>query len=235
MSRRIWELDALRGLLLWGMAVVHLAMDAELLFGLPVSRAEPFEWVRRGGAICFILLSGLCAQLGRRTRRRGIQVLTVGMALTMLSLLAAALELLPRDLRIYFGILHLLGCCMLLYPGLQGWPLWAQAALGTLLLNIGYWLLEVPVRHSWLLVLGLTAPEFASADYFPLLPFAGWFVWGGVLSRWLYTNGVSRLPNVRPGPVLRALQWFGRHSLPFYLLHQPVCFALLLLGMALTR
>ena len=75
----------------------------------------------------------------------------------------------------------------------------------------------------WLFPLGLTTAEFASSDYFPLLPNLGWFLTGALLGRTVYRKGESLLPRVPSGAApVRALAWCGRQSLLLYLLHQPV-------------
>lgn len=78
--------------------------------------------------------------------------------------------------------------------------------------------------HLWLF--GFTTPDFASADYFPLLPWffvfllgtwAGRYVKAGRLPQWFYTTKAPRLALV------------GRHALLLYVLHQPLLYALTML------
>ena len=94
---------------------------------------------------------------------------------------------------------------------------------------VGCRFLHITVSSPLLFPLGLTCRHFSSLDYFPLLPFAGWFIWGIVLGRLLYASGKTRLPGHGRALPLRALRAIGRHSLPLYLLHQPVFFLLLTL------
>ena len=75
------------------------------------------------------------------------------------------------------------------------------------------------------------APGFSSSDYFPLLPYLGWFLLGACLGRLLYSERRSLLPDFPAGAwPIRALRWCGVHSLWIYLLHQPVLYALVQLG-----
>ena len=73
--------------------------------------------------------------------------------------------------------------------------------------------------------LGFTDPGFFSTDYFSLLPWYAWFLSGyflrGILRR---TRAEEKLQLEVP-----VLAFMGRHSLPIYLLHQPVLFLLLTL------
>lgn len=79
---------------------------------------------------------------------------------------------------------------------------------------------------SCMLLFGFTTPDFASADYFPLLPWffvfllgtwAGRYVKAGRLPQWFYTAKAPRLALV------------GRHALVLYVLHQPLLYALTML------
>lgn len=79
MKKRIWELDAFRGLCLLGMVLIHLIYDLTELYGfvswnLPAWFVDFQEWA---GSL-FLILSGLCATLGSRPVRRGLTVLAGG-------------------------------------------------------------------------------------------------------------------------------------------------------------
>ena len=66
MKTRIWELDALRGICILGMVLVHLLYDlGGSAFDHPVIMV-----LRLGGGILFVLLSGLCVTLGRHHVKR---------------------------------------------------------------------------------------------------------------------------------------------------------------------
>ena len=92
---------------------------------------------------------------------------------------------------------------------------------------LGAWAETAAFGSWWLMPLGLIPPGFSSSDYFPLLPYLGWFLLGACLGRLLYGRRQSLLPDFPSGawPV-RALRWCGTHSLWIYLLHQPVLYAL---------
>ena len=80
MSRRIWELDALRGLCILGMILVHLVYDIRELYGL-ADFAYPaiFSFVMQWGSVLFLLISGICVTLGHHPVRRGLAVFGCGM------------------------------------------------------------------------------------------------------------------------------------------------------------
>ena len=74
-------------------------------------------------------------------------------------------------------------------------------------------------------VLGFPPAGFHSSDYFPLLPYLGWFLLGSILGRRLYPRKQSRFPGTDPDkPLLRFLRFCGTHSLVIYLIHQPLIF-----------
>ena len=220
---RIWELDALRGLCILGMVAVHLVFDLQI----PTGKA--FAFVQNWGGVLFFLLSGLCATLGSRPVRRGAMVLGAGLLCTAVTLAGRALGMLPDYMVIRFGVLHCLGACMLLWPVFRKLPVWLLAALGTGFGGLGIYLTQcVMVEFSGFAWLGLLYPSYSSADYFPLLPYLGFFLLGAVLGRLLYAKKKSLLPQWETIWVFRALRWCGRHSLILYLLHQPLLMLLFL-------
>ena len=175
----------------------------------------------------FVVLSGLCATLGRRSLRRGAQVFGCGMLITAVTAGMVLLGLADRFLIIYFGVLHLLGVCMMLWPLLRRLPVWARLALGLVLIGLGYRFQTFTVDTFWLVPFGLVPPGFSSSDYFPLLPGLGWFLLGACLGTALYRKRRSLLPNFPvQNPVVRFFRLCGTHSLWIYLLHQPVLYAI---------
>ena len=225
MKKRIWELDAFRGLCLLGMVLIHLIYDLTELYGfvswnLPVWFVDFQEWA---GSL-FLILSGLCATLGSRPVRRGLTVLAGGLLCFLVTWAMAALGLADRSVIIYFGVLHCLGICMLLWPLFEKWDWKALLGLGLVLAALGVWLrYSVRVDFPWLIPLGFLTPGFASSDYFPLLPHLGFFLMGGALGKTAYRDRKSRFPQCTgEEPVLGFLCLCGRNSLWIYLLHQPV-------------
>ena len=118
---------------------------------------------------------------------------------------------------------------MLLWPVFRKLPVWLLAALGTGFGVLGIYLTQcVMVEFPGFAWLGLLYPSYSSADYFPLLPYLGFFLLGAVLGRLLYAKKKSLLPQWETTWVFRALRWCGRHSLILYLLHQPLLMLLFL-------
>ena len=242
-------LDQLRGVTLLSMFLYHAAWDLVYLFGreLPWYHGRwAYAWQQ---SICwtFLLLSGFCQPFGKRKLRRAVLVSGGGALVTAVTLL-----FLPEN-REVFGVLTLLGVCMLLWAGLEkalaGIDPAAGLAGSALLFFLtrdvnGGWLgfeglrlVRLPQRWyanlftAWL---GFPAADFYSVDYFSLFPWVFLFAAGYFLNRiafqggtpgWLKPGKRSREGVVRG--ISEGLSWPGRHSLLLYLLHQPVIYGLL--------
>lgn len=234
MKKRIWELDAFRGLCVIGMVIVHLVYDLVDLYRI-VDWDYPqwFSFVKDWGGLLFLCLSGICVTLGSRSVRRGLIVLGCGMICTAVTYGMYHFGLSDKSIIIYFGVLHCLGICMLLWPLVKKCPVWLLAILGAVMIAAGFYIEDLRMDTFWLVPLGFIPRGFASSDYFPLLPNLGYFLLGAALGRIVYAKKESLLPKVNENHVfLRGLQFCGRHSLWIYLLHQPllsgICFLLTL-------
>lgn len=237
-KNRIWELDALRGICILGMMVVHFVFDLNEFAGLGLTMPGWFDFCQRYGHILFILISGTCATLASRSFRRGVIVFCAGLLVTGVTLFMVCVLKFNRSLSIFFGILHLLGICMMLFPLFKKLPVWALAVLGASFVALGVWLAALePVAVSFpsaqgllLGAIGIRPAGFYSGDYFPIFPNLGWFLLGAVLGRTAYRRRDSLLPKVNADFfLLRFFRFCGRHSLWIYLLHQPVLAGLTML------
>ena len=162
MKKRIWELDALRGLCVLGMVAVHLVYDLVYLYRLVDWEYSPaFTFVQRWGGVLFLLISGICVTLGRHHIKRGLIVFACGMLCTAVTAGMYILKLADVSLVIYFGVLHCLGVCMLLWQLVRKLPAWALAVLGLALSAAGLWLMNGPVvDFPWLIPLGVKVSKF---------------------------------------------------------------------------
>lgn len=231
MKNRIWELDAFRGLCILGMVVVHFIYDLVELYGIVQWEYPPaFSFVKSWGGVLFLLLSGVCVTLGSRSLRRGVMVLLGGLVCSVVTLGMYLLEIASHGIIIYFGVLHCLGCCMLLWPVFKKLPARVLATVGIVFAAVGLWLKTQIFSFPWLMPLGFAYTGFVSSDYFPLLPNLGYFLLGAALGRTLYCRKESLLPRVDTNALpIRFLLACGRHSLWIYLLHQPLLSGLCML------
>ena len=232
MKKRIWELDVLRGVCILGMVVVHLIYDLQTFFSLPfLADSRLFDLIKQWGGVLFLLISGICVTLGSHPVRRGLIVFACGLICSAVTTGMYFLNMADKSIIIYFGVLHCLGVCMLLWPLFKRLPVWALGLLGLGLTVLGLWISgNVVVDFPWLIPLGLVPGDFASSDYFPLLSNLGFFLVGAFLGKTLYRKKETLLPRVSPAnPVLAFFTRLGKWSLPVYLLHQPVITGLLYL------
>ena len=225
MSKRIWELDALRGLALLGMMGIHFVYDLVDLFGV-WNWQQPawYLFFKNNYGAVFFLISGISVTLGRCPVKRGAQVFLCGFLCTGVTLGMYLLGFAGKGIIIYMGVLQCLGLCMMLWPLLRRCPDWGLVALG-LAMTIAGWYLRTQAFPFWLLTpLGFAPYGFTSSDYFPLLPNLGYFLLGAVVGKRAYAGRKSLFP--RETPPLGLFRWMGRHSLMIYLLHQPVLAAI---------
>lgn len=225
MSKRIWELDALRGLALLGMMGIHFVYDLVDLFGV-WNWQQPawYLFFKNNYGAVFFLISGISVTLGSHPVKRGAQVFLCGFLCTGVTLAMYLLGFAGKGIIIYIGVLQCLGLCMMLWPLFRRCPDWALTALG-LAMTIAGWYLRTQAFPFWLLTpLGFAPYGFTSSDYFPLLPNFGYFLLGAVVGKRVYAGRKSLFP--RETPPLGLFRWMGRHSLMIYLLHQPVLAAI---------
>ena len=225
MKHRIWELDAFRGICLLGMVFVHFMFDLVELYGI-LDWAYPawFRLMTEWGGMLFVILSGICATLGRRSVRRGLIVFGCGLIISAATYGMYRFGFADKSIIIYFGVLHCLGVCMVLWHFFRKLPSWLLLVLGAGMILAGWYLSRVVlVDHLYLVIFGFTNGRFFTSDYFPLLPNLGFFLLGAVLGRTVYRKKETLLPRVSEKNIIRrSLCFVGKQSLWIYLLHQPV-------------
>ena len=157
---RIWEVDAVRGFLILCVIVSHTLFYSSIMLDL-FTIPPAVRYVMAYGGALFVILSGLSSTLGTHSFRRGVIVFAGGMILTLGSYIGVLMGWLEEDMIIRFGVLHLLGICMMLAPLLKKLPSWALLVLGAALVVVGYWLEGQPplVNTRYLFPLGLRDPN----------------------------------------------------------------------------
>lgn len=224
MKKRIWELDVFRGICILGVIAVHFIYDLVELYGIIDWQYPPiFAFVKNWGGVLFVMLSGICATLGSRSVRRGLIVIGCGMVITAVTFGMYKFGF-DKSIIIYFGVLHCLGTCMVLWALFKKCPTWLLALLGIAMVAAGLYLRGNPtVDFYWLIPLGFVPTYFPTSDYFPLLPNLGFFLLGAVLGRTVYRSKESLLPMVsEKNMFVRFFSFCGRQSLLIYLAHQPI-------------
>lgn len=218
--RRFDILDAWRSLAIVLMLVYHFLFDL-YIFGVMTPEqlfCPPLNLMQKLICSSFILLAGMSARFSRSNLRHGLTVLLAGAAVEIGAAVGGQ--------TIRFGILMFMGASMLLYHVTGGWlrkipglPLTAGCAV--LFLLTKWWTGRTAVSVGWLYPLGFLSPGFYSVDYFPLFPWLFLFLFGTVLGGVCLDRRQSPLLSVR---LPAAVTWLGRHSLPVYVLHQPILY-----------
>lgn len=223
-KERIWEVDTARGLCIPGMILIHLIYDVVNLYGF-VHWPYPawYSLFKNNYGALFLLISGVSVTLGSRSIRRGITVFLSGMIVTAVTVGMYLLGMAGRGIIIYYGVLHCLGTCMILWPLFRNLRPSTLLAVGIPLVLAGWWLRGQSFNMPLLMPLGFTFPGFSSSDYFPLMPNLGYFLLGAAFGKTFYSQKKTLFPNVDPqNPAIRFFSWCGRNSLMIYLLHQPI-------------
>ena len=223
-TNRIWEIDFLRGLCIPGMILIHLIYDVVNLYGF-IHWPYPawYSLFKNNYGALFLLISGVSVTLGRRSVRRGLTVFGCGMIVSAVTLGMYLIGMADSGILIYFGVLHCLGVCMMLWPLFRRLHPRQLLAAGIALVLAGWWLRGQVWDFPFLMPLGFTFPGFSSSDYFPLMPNLGYFLLGAAFGRTFYTEKKTLLPGTDPGhPLIRCFCAMGRNSLMIYLLHQPI-------------
>lgn len=238
LKSRIIEIDFLRGVAIVLMATFHLVFDLMAYFNVPLNIYSGFWfWVGRLSAILFMIISGVTSSLGGRQIRRGLMVLGCALIVTLVSIPMMG------ENYIRFGILHFFGTVMILKGLYEKLVKNQKIRFGTalVLIPLSFWLgqvvQDVAVNTPLLLPLGIMYPGFTSFDYYPLLPWVGYFCIGIVLGMLVYKQKKSLLEHFH-SPIgikiksalqilAKPLSFMGRHSLLVYLVHQPLILAVL--------
>ncbi len=237
-ATRLWEIDALRTFAILLMVVYHVGYDVNFL--TPDIDIDPYDGAWRAVQVAcgslFVGLVGVSFWVSReRSASRGLsgtalwsthapralQVLAGAALVTVATRLALGAEDAVR-----FGILHLIGLLLLVVlPLVVRFRRW-NALLGAAIIFAGV-AMEAASDVPGALVLGFVPPEIG-VDWYPLLPWGGAALLGLALGSVLYPDGnrghlLRRLPaGSRLGTLVGGP---GRHSLPIYLVHQPILVA----------
>ncbi len=252
-GRRIHLLDEVRGLCVVLMVFYHAFYTIGYLFNLKFGEVlfEFFTPVEPLFAGLFVFICGICCNLSHNNFKRGALLAGVAVLMSMVLWCATQWKVLDESTMIWFGILHLLAVCILLYallrPTLNFIPTWLGLALCVALFILCYHVspydgsyfgikgvfeIDVPVteRNALSYALGLCYVGYAG-DYFPLLPWIFCFFAGVYLGRWH-----RKFPSWTLRSRFPLFSAIGKVSLWVYIAHQPVIYGIcFLLNLLVSR
>ncbi len=235
-SARYWEIDTLRGVAIVMMVIFHLMWDLYAYQVMPelVLWAGFWKYFQRTTASLFIILVGVSMTISYRraklshggTKRlfrkfllRGLKIMGSGIAVSVVMWLAGSGFA-------HFGVLHLIG-----FSIIAGYPFlrfrWLNLLMWLAFLAIGWLVQNLLVETLWFVWAGLTPRYYAPPDFFPVFPWFGVALLGIFVGNMAYGDRGRRffLPDRGDFSLFQALQFFGRHSLLIYIIHQPLLIA----------
>lgn len=240
-ENRVFELDFLRGLSIVMMILHHIIYDLRYILEIDVfAWQESFFFqniLRPPFVFIFLFVSGVCCTFSRSNIRRSLRLAAVAAAFSVVFFIVSRVT--QTEMYLVSNIIFIL-CIGTLICGLtelmvkkkviRSFDTWMiVAALSSLVLN-GALNLITPFTLPWLSPLHRNFETgFGMSDYMPLLPWISMFFAGALAGRWFYKSKKSIFsePPVIVRRILDPFIFIGRHSLLFYLLHQPVVLLIL--------
>lgn len=234
-SRRIELIDLARGIALIAMFVFHFAWDLSLfrLIDVDIALEPGWRWFARCIAGSFLVLVGFSLVLATRNGiNRKAYLRRLGLVAGAAALVTLGTWFALPHAYIFFGILHHIALASVLALPFLRLPVLAVAGAAITCFALPHLVASPILDARWLAWLGLGRLPLNTADYVPVLPWFGCVLGGMVMARLSLASPLADMLfawRPRFGPA-RLIAWGGRHSLPIYLLHQPVFFGVLLLA-----
>ena len=234
-------IDILRGIAVICMIIYHTMWDIVYMMGvdIPFFRTSGAHIFQQYILWSFVIISGFCVALGKKTLRRGAIVFGISVAMGLFTIF-----FMP-EAAIYFGVLTFLGSAMIITSILQKplskIPYYIGMPLTLVLFFITYnvsdsslgfgdlILCNLPegLYHNLLTAyLGFPHNDFSSVDYVPILPWIFLYLFGFYTYKLFKSKNLLRHLSVIKIP---PLEWVGRQALIIYVAHQPVIMGILLI------
>jgi uncharacterized membrane protein len=234
MPRRWKALDCARGIAIVAMVIYHFCFDLSFNGWLVADFGEDWRWLAARSAILgsFLFIAGVSLGLatarGESAHRFWRRIAIVAAAALLVS---AGSYLMFPDSFIYFGVLHAIALMSVLARALlplRGW----LVGLGIAIIVAGVTLASPVFDQRLLQWIGMMTYKPRTEDYVPLFPWFGVLLIGAAGGRWLASAGPlqPRIASCAMPRSLGWLGWMGRHSLPIYLIHQPLMLGAMLLA-----
>lgn len=229
--KRITAIDAARGVALIAMAIYHFTWDLQFFGYVEPGTATTgaWKWFARGIASSFLFLVGVGLVLGHGRgirwpgfRRRLVQIVAASAAISL-----GTWFFTPQSY-VFFGILHHIAVASVIGLAFLAVPGWLTLLAAAAAFLIGRYVTVEALNIPVLWWTGLTGARPLSNDFVPLFPWVSAVLAG--IGAWKLAQADPLAASLAEigleGPAGRLLRFLGRHSLVFYLVHQPVLIAL---------
>lgn len=192
-----------------------------------------FSFISPAFSFAFIMMCGISSTLSRSNMRRSIPILLAALAVTAVSLF------ITPDAPIVFGILHLLGVCVLGYSFLEK-PFSKIPPIAGLVVSLVLFFFTYTVQYGFLGLWGIFKLNLPDAlystnalsflgfikdgtyysDYFPLLP------WGFAFMSGVFTGKIAkgRYPAFMYKQRIPFFTMLGTNAFVVYVIHQPIIY-----------
>ena len=228
---RLGWLDTARGVALIAMATYHFAWDLEYYRYIAAGTTAFGLWKTYARCIAssFLFLVGFSLVLAHTPaiRWRPFLKRLAMIAGAAAAITAATAYAMPEGL-IFFGILHSIAAASLIGLLFLRLPPAVTVLTGIAVIVAPWYLRSAAFDTPWLWWVGLSQQPPRSNDYVPLLPWLAPVLFGIAAAR--IGQATGWIAKTAGGPHANPLARIGRHSLAFYLIHQPVLIALVYLA-----
>ncbi|NTA10159.1 heparan-alpha-glucosaminide N-acetyltransferase [Agrobacterium tumefaciens] len=225
---RMGGLDTLRGLALIAMASYHFTWNLEYFGYLEPGTATTGLWKLYARAIAssFLFLAGFSLFLahGKAINWPSFSKRFAMVAGSALLITIATYVAFP-DSFIFFGILHNIAAASLVGLLFLRAPPLVTLLFAALAFALPQYVQSDFFNSKWLAWVGFSTMPPRSNDYVPLLPWLAPFLAGLAVSQFVTPRSwLDRFRN--PSSPRNLIATAGRHSLAFYLIHQPALIGL---------
>ena len=221
-------IDVLRGLSVIGMVIFHAHYLLERVFLIDIYLFPDIFWTLLGMTVAttFIVVSGFSLFLSesrwdllswkKSLKRSGI------LALIALSISGVTYIFFPEQL-ILWGIIHFFALVSLISPLIRHIGRYTGCiSIGVILLWYSF---PMYTSHIWFFIPFWWIPEgFYSADYYPLIPWVGYYLLGYSFASYVSLYGRLSLFDWKKSLFSRFFGYIGQNALFIYILHVPLLY-----------
>ncbi len=241
--KRAFELDFLRGLAIIMMMLHHFIYDLRYVIGLDVFAIQDtyffIYWIRAPFVFIFLFVSGICCSFSKNNFVRSAKMAAAAVLFSVVFLVVSIYT--KSQMYVIFNVLHILAVGTLLYAVLSFLETkFSFKGVNYILIFAGIFFLWLSyplsaLKESFIPALVPVFDVFAygigMADYMPLIPWFGMFLFGALFGRLYYSQKKSVFLNASKQvlAVSKPFEFVGRNALLFYVFHQPMIIGVLFL------